>query len=215
MTRRNFQIALPGHAAGPRSNIVRRFPPVVHNPFWRICPPVSRGCPCHLAGPSGSSQSVSLTEHLENADCRYGLIFPELEPHLRAVYSEPGDSEYVITRYRDTNRNLRTRLERIIAKDRLRLWSRWFHNLRATRHTELRDRFPTNVAAAWPVNTGAVAMEHWMMATEAHFEAAIREPVNCTQNCTQYPLRNADIQKNGPDGEAPQTVGISGNTGLI
>jgi len=45
------------------------------------------------------------TEHHPGGDSRLIPLFPELEPYLLAVYGEPGDSEYVITRYRDTNQN--------------------------------------------------------------------------------------------------------------
>jgi integrase len=57
------------------------------------------------------------TEHHNGHESRLVPLFPELMPYLRQVFeeTEPG-SEYVITRYRRTNCNLRTQLERIINK---------------------------------------------------------------------------------------------------
>ena len=59
-------------------------------------------------------------------------LFPELRPYLEEVWeqAEPG-STYVITRYRDSNSNLRTQLHRIIRKAGLEPWPKLFQNLRA------------------------------------------------------------------------------------
>ncbi|HEY5310969.1 MAG TPA: hypothetical protein VIK18_00570 [Pirellulales bacterium] len=56
-------------------------------------------------------------EHHEGRASRWIPLFPELRPHLEAVFeaAEPG-TEYVITRYRSANANLRTQFERIIRR---------------------------------------------------------------------------------------------------
>ncbi len=66
--------------------------------------------------------------------------------------AEPG-AEFVIQRYRSTNANLRTQLERIIRKAGLKPWPKLFHNLRATRQTELEETFPTHVVCEWLGNS--------------------------------------------------------------
>ncbi len=78
------------------------------------------------------------TEHHEGKATRSVPLFPELRPFLEAVWdeAEPG-TEYVITRYRERNSNLRTQLERIIGRAGLKPWPKLFHNLRGTRQTEL------------------------------------------------------------------------------
>jgi hypothetical protein len=50
-------------------------------------------------------------------------LFPELRPYLEGVWeqAEPG-TKYVITRYRDSNANLRTRLKKIILRAGLLPW---------------------------------------------------------------------------------------------
>lgn len=60
---------------------------------------------------------ASKTEHHEGKGTRVLPIFPELRPYLKAVFdaAEPG-TVHVITRYRGENSNLRTQLERILAK---------------------------------------------------------------------------------------------------
>lgn len=89
-----------------------------------------------------------------------GSIFTELRPYLQdawelakdvvlAMAQEDRAKAHVVTRYRDGNSNLRTQLERIIAKAGLKPWPKLFQNLRATRATELAAEFPSHVAAEW------------------------------------------------------------------
>ena len=57
------------------------------------------------------------TEHHEGKESRQIPIFPELRPYLNEVWDQaPPGTEYLITRYRSGNANLRTQLERIIRK---------------------------------------------------------------------------------------------------
>jgi len=48
-----------------------------------------------------------------------------------------------------------------------------FHNLRATRQTELEDQFPSHVVCAWLGNSRAVAREHYLRANDDHFSRAL------------------------------------------
>ena len=50
-------------------------------------------------------------------------------------------SDYVITRYRERNSNLRTQFLRIIKRAAVEPWPKLFQNLRSTRQTELEERF--------------------------------------------------------------------------
>src|SRR5262249_173985 len=80
------------------------------------------------------------TEHHEGKAERIIPLFPELVPHLQAVLDDllqdfdPKEKRLseqpVITRYRDTNANLRTQLHRIIKKAKLTPWQKLFQNLR-------------------------------------------------------------------------------------
>ena len=53
-------------------------------------------------------------------------IFPELKPYLEDVFelAEPGD-EFVITRYRKKNANLRTQLLRILKRAGIAPWPKY------------------------------------------------------------------------------------------
>jgi integrase len=113
------------------------------------------------------------TEHHAGGESRLIPLFPELLPYLQAVFdeAEPG-TEYVITRYRQPNVNLRTQLQRIIRKAGLKPWPRLFQNLRSTRETELAEKFPLHVVTAWIGNSQLVARKHYLQVTEEHFAKA-------------------------------------------
>ena len=85
--------------------------------------------------------------------------------------AEPG-TEYVLTRYRDRNPNLRTQLERIIRKAGLNPWPRLFQNLRSTRETELAEGYPIHVVCAWIGNSRAVAAKHYLQVRDEDFARA-------------------------------------------
>jgi hypothetical protein len=72
----------------------------------------------------------------------------------------------VVTRYRDTNQNLRTQLLRIIKRAGLKHWPKLFQNLRAIRETELRRSHPTHVVCAWIGNSPKVAAKNYLQVTE-------------------------------------------------
>jgi integrase len=116
------------------------------------------------------------TAHHEGKAERVMPLFPQLRPHLEAVYqAAPAGTEWVITRYRSPGTNLRTQFERILTKAGLKAWPKLFHNLRATRQTELSDQFPAHVVSAWLGNSVEVAREHYLRTTDEHFARAVQQ----------------------------------------
>ena len=155
------------------------------------------------------------TERHAGKESRWVPIFPELRPYLLDAFeqAEPG-VKYVITRYRDTNANLRTQLQRIIRKAGLTPWPKLFHNLRATRQTELAEKYPLHVVCAWIGNSRAVAAEHYLQVTDAHFAQASAEPdaavpeqkVGAAQNAAHLP----DFQQGAAQNPAQYPAKLDG-----
>ena len=114
------------------------------------------------------------TEGNPGGESRVVPVFPDLRPYLLEAFeqAEPG-SEYVITRYRQRNCNLRTQLLRIIARAGVRAWPKLFHNLRSSRQTELEEVFATHVVCAWLGNSPAVARAHYLQVRDSDFERAV------------------------------------------
>jgi integrase len=117
------------------------------------------------------------TEHHKDGGERWVPLFPELRPYLEEAFElAPEGAVYLITGKRDTNQNLRTRFAKIICRAGLTPWPKPFHNLRASRQTELVQRYPIHVVCAWLGNTAAVAAEHYLQVTEEDFISAAQIP---------------------------------------
>jgi integrase len=128
------------------------------------------------------------TEHIEGKESRVIPLFPELRKALLEMFEQaPEGTEHVISTYRDVNKNFRTRFERIIKRAGLTPWPKLFHNLRATRQTELEETFPSHVVCAWIGNSEDVARKHYLQVTDSHFAKALVEPAaGAAQNQAQY-----------------------------
>ena len=124
------------------------------------------------------------TAHHDGHEERIMPLFPELRPILETAWKELTEAEDfapeaqptselpIITRYRETNANLRTQLLRIIKKAGLVAWPKLFQNMRASRATELAQHHPGHVAAAWLGHSTKVADKHYWQVTDADFERA-------------------------------------------
>ncbi len=114
---------------------------------------------------------------------RFIPLFPELRPYLLEVFemAEPG-TVHVINRYRDANVNLRTQFMRIIRLAGLKPWTKPFHNLRASRETELAADYPIHVVCSWIGNTERIAAKHYLQVTDDYFERAARSAASALQN---------------------------------
>jgi integrase len=115
------------------------------------------------------------TEHHEGKAERWVPIFPELRPHLEAVFeqAEPGTVR-VITCKENSQQNLRTRLTKIIKRAGLTPWPKLFHNLRASCETDLARDFAMHLVCAWIGNTQLIAAKHYLQVTEADFKRAAK-----------------------------------------
>ncbi len=150
----------------------------------------------------------SKTEHHEGKGTRIVPIFPELRPHLEQAWDEADDgAQFVITRYRDANQNLRTQLQRIIKRAGLEVWPKLFANLRASRATELAAEHPGHVAAAWLGHSTTVANKHYWQVTDADFERATSQPAGSNDTGCEHP--KAEAAQN-----AAQSVHESGRMAL-
>jgi len=113
------------------------------------------------------------TEHLKGGASRTIPLFPELRPYLEEQFerAEPG-TVHVICRARGPNSNLRTQFTRILQTAKIPAWPKLFHNLRASRETELADEFPIHVVCEWIGNSPDVARKHYFTVTADHFAKA-------------------------------------------
>jgi integrase len=113
------------------------------------------------------------TERHEGHESRVVPLFPELRGPLQDVFDQakPG-TEWVITKYRLDNTNLRTQFQRILLQAGVKPWPKPFQNLRSTRETELTEKFPVHVVCEWIGNSVLIARKHYLQTTEEHYAKA-------------------------------------------
>ncbi|QDT75564.1 tyrosine-type recombinase/integrase [Lacipirellula limnantheis] len=135
------------------------------------------------------------TDHDAGKASRTIPLIAELRPFLTEAFDlAPIGAEHVVDeRYRRAamgaggrlNANLRTTFTKIVRRAGFEPWPRLFHNLRASRETELVENYPIQVVTDWLRNTPTVAMRHSLMTTDEHFESAVRGEPEAAQKAAQ------------------------------
>jgi len=135
------------------------------------------------------------TEHHAGKESRVIPLFPELRSALDESFDlAPEGTEFVVDeRFRRAamgpagwkNVNLRTTFLKIVKRAGLSPWPRLFHNLRASRETELVESFPVQVVTSWLGNTPSVALRHYLITTEEHFQSALDGTTKAAHNPAQ------------------------------
>ena len=149
------------------------------------------------------------TEHHEDGGLRFCPIFPELLPFLRELHNraQPGIncpmSTPVISRWRSSKQNLRTAFRKLLIQAGIKPWEKLYHNMRASRQTELLAEFPAADVCDWLGNSQAVAMKHYAMATSDSFERAVCGSTGGSISADQE-----------PSGAGPETTKPSKTTGF-
>jgi integrase len=145
-------------------------------------------------------------------------LFPELEKILREAFeAAPDGTVFVVPSYQsEGDKNLRTQFLRILRKAGVASWPRLFHNLRASRETELADKFPLQAVTAWMGNTPAVAAKHYLQVTENHFAMALTTETGSEKTSVQkaaYPEIERDrtrcTNQIGADQISPHSSSLS------
>ena len=65
-----------------------------------------------------------------------------------------------------------TTFTKIIKRAGVKVWPKLFHNLRASRETELAATYPIHVVCEWIGNSAAIAAKHYLTVREEDFERA-------------------------------------------
>jgi integrase len=148
------------------------------------------------------------TAHHPGKATRTIPLFPELRRELLAsCEAAPEGAVYVVNaKFRESalgpqgwrNCNLRTTFETIVACAGLERWPRLFHNLRASRQTELSETFPSHVVCAWLGNSEEIAREHYLKITDGHFDRASgTEPPKALQKALQSGVTERRMTSHG------------------
>jgi len=119
--------------------------------------------------------------------------------------AEPGEEFVIAKRSQTTDANLRRRMAHIVRKAGFEPWPRIFHNLRASRQTELEDQFPSHVVCQWLGNSEAVARDHYLQTLDSHFEKATQH----LQKLTETDAKTTEHDLSEPFSESVRVPVIS------
>ena len=150
-------------------------------------------------------------EHNEHFASRVIPLFPELREPLLALFdaAEAG-SEHVIARLRTGCGNLRRHFERIIRRAGYEPWPRLFHNLRASRETELMREYDLATVCKWIGNSPAIAARHYATSIDLDADFQRAAGMGAAQQKAQQSAsarRVQDVSVEPPtDEETPENV---------
>jgi hypothetical protein len=82
----------------------------------------------------------------------------------------------VIEDWKITGAGVTSRLNKILKRLGIPKWPRPWQNMRATRETELNDRFPEHVVCTWLGTSPKVAREHYLRVAKEHMTRALEAP---------------------------------------
>ena len=123
--------------------------------------------------------------------------FEKLRPYLKEAWDLAGTGEkHVITRYRNSNANLRTQFKRYMERAGIETWPKLFQNLRSSCSTELAQEFPAHVAAAWIGHSVEIANKHYWQVTDDDFARAVgktKAAQNPAQQVHAEPRRGSQV----------------------
>lgn len=137
--------------------------------------------------------SPKLAHHEAFAE-RSAPLFPECRAALLELFelAEPG-TEFVFDRLRRGSDNPRQHFGRLIRRAGLQPWPRPWHNLRASRETELLREYELATVARWLGHSVAVAARHYVdsVSLSSDFQRAVALPDEAQQQAQQNAQQSA------------------------
>lgn len=97
--------------------------------------------------------------------------------------------ERCVYEYHSNVTNLRTQFRRILKKADVEAWTRIFHNLSASRQTELQEVLPDHASNQWLGISSRVAEEHYITVHDEHWDRAL----NFSPTCPPIAVRTGPI----------------------
>lgn len=142
----------------------------------------------------------SKTEHHANRAIRRIPMMPSLEKELLAWFAESPEGDDAFPDIKGDS-NLRTTLEKIIARAGVKQWPKLWQNLRASACTDFARTLPSHVAAAICGHTKQIAQEHYWTVDDSDLDAVIEgsvkpEAVDLKPEANSEAVRSG-IEQNG------------------
>jgi integrase len=117
----------------------------------------------------------SKTEHHAKRAVRIIPLLPAIEKELLSLHLQAEDGAELVFPDVNGTTNLRTTLEKIIARAGVKQWPKLWQNLRASGATDFARSLPSHVAAEICGHTEQIAKEHYWTVTDSDLDQAIAD----------------------------------------
>jgi len=119
--------------------------------------------------------SSSKTEHHAKRAVRILPLLPQIEKELLSLHLEAEEGAELVFPDVRADSNLRTTLEKIIARAGVKQWPKLWKNLRASGATDFARSLPSHVAAEICGHTEQIAKEHYWTVSDSDLDQAIAD----------------------------------------
>jgi integrase len=183
-------------------------------PQWRLivvlCRYAGLRCPSEVLGLQWSDldwKRGSLRIDSPKTGLRLVPMFPEVRFALEDAFdAAPKGSVRCVDEYHRNVANLRTQFARILKRSGVEPWPRIFHNLRASRRTELQEKLPDHVINKWLGQSSRVAEEHYLTVHDEHWERAL----NLSPTRPPIAVRTDSLDAHHPTSNPNVLIGCDG-----
>jgi integrase len=105
-------------------------------------------------------------------------LFPEIVEHIERAYHGAKEGQVYLIENKSMRRkccsvSLRKHFLGLLGRAGVKPWPRLFHALRGSAETDLAQRFPIHICAAWLGHSPKIATRHYLSVTDADYQKAI------------------------------------------
>ncbi len=152
-------------------------------------------------------RSPKTARHADGAE-RVIPVFAELRPHLLEAFALAVEGVDLVFADFGSHNTVKARVVKIIRRAGLVPWPKPWHNLRASRQTELAATFPLATVCAWIGNTKLVAEGHYLQVTDADFERAVGKTARKTARSALRSVAQGEPRSTGNVGKSAQDCAV-------
>ncbi len=150
--------------------------------------------------------------HKESFASRLLPMFPELRGPLLHLFEQAEDgTEFVIERLRRGCGNIAVHFRRIIKRAGVQVWPKPFHNLRASRESELMREYDLATVCKWLGNSPAVAARHYATSIDLDADFQRAAAGKAQQKAQQTVTASEDPAMTGETGDDAKPLENKGN----
>lgn len=199
-------------------DVIRRILDECPGPQWRLivtlCRYAGLRCPSEVLALKWTDidwERGRMRVDSSKTGVRFVPMFPEVRKALDEAYDAAAEgSVRCVDEYHANVANLRTQFGRILKRAGVEAWPRIFHNLRASRRTELQEFLPDHAINKWMGQSSRVAEQHYITLHDEHWDRALKLPSQCPPTRPPIPVKTGPIDAHHGIDETNEMIGVGG-----